>query len=178
MRVGEIKPNRPARLTVALSVFAVAGALLTSCASVRSAGSVATPTETASVAASPSVAATSTAPTETPTVSATPVASDAASKGSVDPFVTSATATSGGIDVGALVPTVVESDGTCTAIAERDGVTVRRSGAAVAASSYTGCPQLLLQSADLVPGTWTVTVSYTSAESAGTSSKPRTVTVG
>ncbi|MFD1720869.1 hypothetical protein [Amnibacterium endophyticum] len=176
--MGEFKSNRPARLTAALSVFAVAGVLLTSCAGTGTAGSAVEPTESAPAASlSATAVPTPVETTATPTPVATPEPSASAEKTSVEPFVTSATSSKDGIDVGALVPKIVESDGTCTASAERDGVTVQRSGKAVAASSYTGCPQLLLKGDQLAPGTWTVTVTYVSDTSAGTS-QPKTVTVG
>lgn len=175
--MGEHEPNRPARLLAALSTAAVAGLLLTSCAGLARAGTAADPSEsapsTSASASAPAPDETSTAPVEEPS----PAQTEAAAKAPVEPFITLPPTWNGeGLDVGALVPKIVETGGTCTATAERDGVAVSRSGAAAAASSYTGCPQLLITGAELVPGTWTVTVAYASADSEGTS-KPVTVTI-
>lgn len=163
------------RLLAALSTVAVAGVLLTSCSGLARAGTAVDPTE-----AAPSVETSAPAPIETsaaPTEAPAPTRTEAVAKAAVEPFITLPPAWNGeGIDVGALVPKIVETGGTCTATAVRDGVTVKKSGAAVAASSYTGCPQLLIAGDALVAGTWTVTVSYSSADSAGTS-KPSTVEV-
>lgn len=177
--MGEIEPNRPARLLGALTAVVAAGLLLTSCAGVSEAGAggqtASAPAEPPSSSA-PAPSASTPAPSETASVAPSASASASASKAAVEPFVTSTAWDGKGIDIGALVPKVVESGGICTARAERDGTAVEQSGPAVAASSYTGCPQLVLKGAELVPGTWTVTVSYSSDTSAGTS-KAASVTV-
>ena len=95
------------------------------------------------------------------------------------PFITSATwdEKSGMLDVSAIVPEIVESSGTCTLTAVQGEGTAKVTGKGAAAAAYTGCSQLAIARADLGPGTWSVRVSYSSDESAGTSAA-RTVTVG
>lgn len=180
--MGESKSDHIARFGAAITAGLAAATLLTSCAGLSggagavapSATAVAPPSASASASAEPSAAATpegSTAPT--------PAATETAGKQQVVPFITSATwdAKAGALDVGAIVPVVVERAGTCTLTATRDGASLTVSGDAVATASYTGCPQLVLKDAGLTAGSWSVTVSYDSDDSAGVSAA-RTVTVG
>ncbi len=160
-----------------------AATLLTSCAGLPgapgavapSASVVGTPSASAPVASdAPSASAT---PQDAATPSTAPTGGSA--KEQVVPFITSAAwdAKAGALDVGAIVPVVVERAGTCTLTAVKDGASLSVSGDAVPTASYTGCPQLVLKDAALTAGAWSVTVSYDSDDSAGTSAA-RTVPVG
>jgi hypothetical protein len=114
------------------------------------------------------------APTAAPTSSATPTAV----KRAVTPFITSALWDDEGdlVDVEAVIPNIVEDAGTCTLVA-RKGTTVRMvSQPAAPAASTTTCNPLQIQGDQLSAGTWTVTISYASARSAGVSAS-RTVAV-
>lgn len=158
-------------------------ALLASCSGLGAAPGEVAPSASGSTAVAPSESSApsaSAAPESTaPLVVATPsTVVTTPGKAAVVPFVTSATWDSGRgvIDVSAIVPKILES-GTCTAVAVQGDVTLQKSGDAAAASSYTGCSQLAIGGSELTSGTWSVTVSYASDESAGTSAA-RTVTVG
>lgn len=160
-------------------------ALLASCSGLGAAPGEVAPSASGSTAvvpsesAAPSSSASATPEPTAPLVVATPsTAVTTPGKAAVVPFVTSATWDSGRgvIDVSAIVPKILES-GTCTAVAVKGDVTLQKSGDAAAASSYTGCSQLAIGGSELTSGTWSVTVSYASDESAGTSAA-RTVTVG
>lgn len=183
--VGESKNYHIARLGAAMTAGLAAATLLTSCAGLTGGAGAVAPSATAVASSSASASASASAgpsATATPEGSATPSAAAteaAATKEQVVPFITSATwdAKAGALDVGAIVPVVVERAGTCTLTAQRDGAALTVSGDAVATASYTGCPQLVLKDAGLTSGAWSVTVSYDSDDSAGTSAA-RTVTVG
>lgn len=177
--MGESTSHRTARGLAALAAAGVTALLLTSCAGL--AGAAGAPSAPAGAVSSAPAEVASSAPAETPSAAASAPSGkpSTTAKASVEPFITSALwdGKAGRLDVGALVPKVVESGGTCTLTAVRGGTRVEASGAAVAASSYTGCPQLAIDRDRLAAGDWTVTVSYASDASSGTS-KPRAVTVG
>lgn len=74
-----------------------------------------------------------------------------------------------GIEVVALVVDFVEEGGTCTVHARRDGVDRTVEGAAVADATGTSCGRLRIPLTELVPGTWSVSVEYSSAHAQGRS---------
>lgn len=140
----------------------------------------ATPTRTAPATPTPRPTSTSTptatpTPTPVPTPTTTPTAPPTPTEpviGTVIPFISYAgwDVQAGGISVSASVPGVVESDGTCTITASSASGSYSQQFPASPSATTTECGSNVLTSPDLVTGTWTVVVTYSSAVSTGSSS--------
>lgn len=85
-------------------------------------------------------------------------------KKSVTPTITNTTGS-----ISAYVMGVFEEGGTCTATFVKSGETLSKSSVGFQNASYTQCSPIPLESGYLSKGTWTVTVSYSSAAAEGTS---------
>ncbi|MDF2444175.1 MAG: hypothetical protein JWR01_2378 [Subtercola sp.] len=133
-----------------------------------------TPTSTPTRTATPTPTPTSTppvtpTPAPTPTVTAPPAEPDPPAAA---PYISFAAwdVQQNGISVSATVPGLVESDGTCTITATLQSQTVSQSYTAIPSADSTECGSNVLSSPELTTGAWTVVVTYSSAESSGTSS--------
>jgi hypothetical protein len=136
------------------------------------------PIETPTASPAPTATPTATVvPTASPKPSANPTTAPAA-KRQARPFIMSADWDRGSavLDVQALVPKTVESDGRCTLTARRGTTTVTATSTAAPGAQDTQCNPMDIPASRLTSGTWTVTVTYLSSRSAGTSA-PRSVTV-
>ncbi len=95
----------------------------------------------------------------------TPTSSNSSgSKKSVTPTITS---TSGSVK--GSVAGIFEEGGTCTATFTKDGTSLSRTSAGFQNVSYTQCAPINFSDNFLSPGTWTVTLNYSSATAEGTS---------
>lgn len=77
----------------------------------------------------------------------------------------------GRVVVNAFIPETVESSGTCVAEFTSGATARSTSGPASADATSTWCDPLSLPVSDLAPGTWTVTVRYSSTTTAGRSDR-------
>ncbi|MDH2443084.1 hypothetical protein QDR37_03895 [Amnibacterium sp. CER49] len=129
----------------------------------------ATPTDPSTTVPTPTPAPTASTPGDSP--APTPVPSTVTSRTSVTPFVTAAAwdAHAGALTASALVSEIVEQGGTCTLTATQGSTVRTATSTAVAASSYTACPEMSIPGAQLSNGTWTVRVTYSSSAAVGTS---------
>ena len=71
--------------------------------------------------------------------------------------------------VSAYITGIFEEGGTCTATFKRGDDTITTTSTGFQNSNYTSCAPLKLQSPLNIRGDWTITVSYVSAKSSGTS---------
>lgn len=76
------------------------------------------------------------------------------------------TGTTGSIK--AYVNGIFEEGGTCTATFTKDGTTLTKSSAGFQNVSYTQCAPISIGDGFLSPGTWSMTLSYSSATAEGT----------
>ena len=132
------------------------------------------PTPTATVSPEPTAPATKSAsPSPKPTTTVHP-----SGKKQAQPFITSAAWDRGSsvLDVQALVPKTVDPDGRCTLKAQRGGVTVTATATASPGPQDMQCNPMDIAGSRLSSGTWTITVTYVSVRSEGTSAL-RTVKV-
>jgi hypothetical protein len=173
-----------------VAVGAVAGVALSRgtsrTESASSATSAPSPSSTALPVQDPGTAATGTAP-RTPT---RPVATDPPTSVATDTSVRAPEgvaqvaltyagwdAPSASVEVDAFVGDLIEDGGTCTLTLSRAGTGSRVvSGAASADATTTICAPLHVAGDQLASGTWTATVTYSSASGSG-SSDPAEVTV-
>lgn len=87
-------------------------------------------------------------------------------KRTVTPVITSASAT----EVRSYVPGVAEDNGTCTATYTKDSNTFKKSSIGFINASSTTCTVIeTMRSEFSIPGTWSVSISYTSATVQGVS---------
>lgn len=77
-------------------------------------------------------------------------------------------AATGAVEVGAYVA-LVEQPGTCTLTLQRGDVSVQASATGTTDAATVSCGGLSIPSAQLSPGTWTGSVTYSSADSVGSS---------
>ncbi|WP_156156215.1 hypothetical protein [Demequina maris] len=129
---------------------------------------------TPSAEPTPSASATaSVTPSAEPTPSATPSPSATettdVSTGDVAVVVSRAAVSKGMFEVGGYVDGVVEDGGTCTVTLTSGGNVVEFSGPGLMNASTTSCGAGLAKPAKDVAGTWTLTLTYTSADHEGTS---------
>ena len=73
------------------------------------------------------------------------------------------------IEVGGYLDGVVESDGTCTLTATKDGASVQSTAPGISDASSTSCAGLSLPGDQLSSGAWSVVLSYESGASRGSS---------
>ncbi len=95
----------------------------------------------------------------------------------VTPIISSANDLGDSIEVRAYIPGIVEASGTCTLTLTKDSQQVTATSAGVDNVSQTICTPLYVNQSELSLGTWSVTVSYKSAKSAGTSTQKSVVEV-
>lgn len=96
-------------------------------------------------------------PTTPPSGNVTPVISDAGKYGT-------------DIEVSAFVPSIIEEGGTCTMKAVLDNHTVTKQTTSLRNAQNTSCPAFIVPRSEFpAAGTWTITVSYSSATYNGTS---------
>jgi hypothetical protein len=132
------------------------------------------PTEAPSASPTPTdspLPTATTVPTTAPKPTAKPTTAPAAGKKQAQPFITAAGWDRGSavLDVQALIPKTVESGGRCTLTARRGSVTVTATSTAAPGAQDTQCNPMDIPGSRLTSGTWTVTVTYVSARSVGTS---------
>lgn len=87
----------------------------------------------------------------------------------VTPIITSAEPFNGIVEVSGYVPGVFEDGGTCTATFVKGSSQVTKQSKGVKNVSNTQCNGLDAAISELSPGTWTVTLSYSSATAQGSS---------
>jgi len=88
----------------------------------------------------------------------------------VTPVITFADVSDGNLEVGAFVPGIYEDGGTCTLTAQNGGQTITVHAAALKTATTTNCRSLTIPVSSFpVKGTWSLTVSYSSATNNGTS---------
>ena len=90
--------------------------------------------------------------------------SDTGNKKTVTPIITSSTGS-----VRGSVNGIFEEGGTCTATFKKSDTTLTRTSAGFQNVSYTQCAPIAINDGFLSPGTWSVTLSYSSATAEGTS---------
>lgn len=91
-------------------------------------------------------------------------------KNSVTPLITAwGQVPSGNVEVAGYVNGVIESGGTCTAKLEKSGQVATASQAATPNAQNVSCGFIAVERSKLSPGTWSVTLTYSSANSEGSS---------
>lgn len=73
------------------------------------------------------------------------------------------------VEVSGYINNLLENGGTCTAALALNGQTVTASRSATANAQNTSCGFISIDRSQLSPGTWTVTLSYSSATAEGSS---------
>jgi hypothetical protein len=138
----------------------------------------ATPAATSSIAAAPSdptAPATATPTTAAVATSERPTAAPGATA-QVTLVFAEWDAAGGRLEAGGFVADVIQSGGTCTLTASRNGIEVEATREGEADATTTSCGVLTLPGDRLGAGDWQVTLSYRSATHGG-SSRPLTATV-
>jgi hypothetical protein len=98
-------------------------------------------------------------------------------KKSVNPIITYADQADGNVEVGAFLSEIYENGGTCTLTATRGTNKLTAQSLAAKDATTTNCRVMSIPlSSFTVKGTWTLTVSYDSPTSSGTSS-PKDITI-
>lgn len=99
-------------------------------------------------------------------------------KKAVTPVITLAQYGGGNATIQAYVPNIYEEGGSCTATLKNGGKTVTKQSSAFPNATTTDCQHLTIPRADFpMAGKWTVSITYTSAISEGTSNQNTSIEV-